>query len=94
METTIPPSSKRPAAKIFLQDLNSNNSDNVYPALSPKFSSATLSSAPTRAYYFGCGPCHPRWLQVLANPKVYTFLLCLFVVVDGAIVSGKFGLVK
>ena len=94
MEATIPLSSKRTAAKIVLQDLNSNSSDNALPVLSPDSPSATLSSTPTRVYYFGCGPCHPRWLQVLANPKVYTFLLCLFVVVEGAIVSGKFGLVK
>lgn len=40
-------------------------------------------------YHFGCGPCHPRWLQVFADPKVFTFCLCLFALVEGATVSGE-----
>lgn len=40
-------------------------------------------------YHFGCGAFHPGWLQVLADPKVYTFVLCLFGVVEGATVSGE-----
>lgn len=40
-------------------------------------------------FYFGCGPFHPGWLQVLADPKVYTFVLCLFGVVEVATVSGE-----
>ena len=42
-----------------------------------------------KVYYFGCGSCHPRWLQYLANGKFYTFILSLFVIVEGSIVSGK-----
>ena len=49
------------------------------------------SSAPSRrVYHFGCGPWDPAWLQCLANAKVYTLLFALFVVVEGAIVSGKY----
>ena len=40
------------------------------------------------AYYYGCGRCHPRWLQFLANAKFYTLILSLFIVVEGAIASG------
>ena len=39
-------------------------------------------------YYYGCGRCHPRWLQVLANAKFYTLILSLFILVEGAIASG------
>ena len=39
-------------------------------------------------FHFGCGPFHPGWLQALADPKVYTFLLCLFGIVEVATVSG------
>ena len=40
-------------------------------------------------FYFGCGPCRPKWLQVFANAKFYTFILCLFVIVEGAITAGE-----
>ena len=41
-----------------------------------------------KSYYFGCGPFHPKWLQVFANKKFFTFLLCLFAFLQGSIVSG------
>ena len=44
----------------------------------------------TKTYYFGCGPCHPHWLQWLfARKKVFTFLLCCYAFLQGAIVSGE-----
>ena len=46
-------------------------------------------SGTATVYYFGCCCCHPRWLQVLANAKMYTLILSLFIVVEGAVVSGK-----
>ena len=46
-------------------------------------------SGTATVYYFGCCCCHPRWLQVLANAKVYTFILSLFILVEGAVASGK-----
>lgn len=49
---------------------------------------ADSRSSPTKVYYFGCGPCHPRWLQVLATGKMYSFMLSLFITVEGALISG------
>ena len=76
----------RAANGITLQDLKNTNGNSAPATLDP---SSLSPSAPTRAYYFGCGPCHPRRMQVLADPKVYTFLLSLFVIVEGAVVSGE-----
>lgn len=42
-----------------------------------------------KTYYFGCRGFHPRWLQVLANKKFFTFILCLFTLIEGAVVSGN-----
>ena len=52
-------------------------------------STQDVNNPSRRVYHFGCGPCHPGWLQCLANAKVYTLLFALFVVVEGAVVSGK-----
>ena len=41
-----------------------------------------------KSYYFGCKSWHPRGLQVLANKKFFTFILCLFTLIEGAVVSG------
>lgn len=42
-----------------------------------------------KAYYFGCGPCHPKWLQFLFAKKVFfTFLLSVFSFLQGGIISG------
>lgn len=43
-----------------------------------------------KTYYFGIGPCHPKWFQFLAKRRVFTFLLCMFAMIEGAVVSGKF----
>lgn len=40
-------------------------------------------------YYCGCGPCHPKCLQVFANKKFFTFLLSVFTLLEGAVLSGK-----
>ena len=41
-------------------------------------------------YYCGCGPCHPRFLQIFANKKFFTFLLSVFTLLEGAVMSGMF----
>ena len=41
-----------------------------------------------KVFYYGCGPWHPKWLQVLATDKFYTFILSIFVLVEGAITAG------
>ena len=40
-------------------------------------------------YYFGAGSCHPEPLQVFASTKFFTFMLCVFGLVEGALISGK-----
>lgn len=40
-------------------------------------------------YFCGIGPCHPPWLQWLRDARVFTLLLCLFSIVEGALVTGK-----
>lgn len=40
-------------------------------------------------YYCGCGPWHPPQLQVFRDARVFTFLLCLFATIEGALVSGE-----
>ena len=42
-----------------------------------------------KEYFCGLGPWHPPWLQWLRDARVFTFLLCLFSAVEGALVSGK-----
>lgn len=41
-----------------------------------------------KKYYFGISCWHPGWLQILANAKFFTFLLCINGLVEGALVSG------
>ncbi len=40
-------------------------------------------------YYYGCRFWHPKWLQVLASAKFYTFCFCFIATIQGALVSGK-----
>ena len=42
-----------------------------------------------KTYFFGCGPCHPQWLQIFASKKFFTLILCFSTLLQGAIVSGK-----
>ena len=42
----------------------------------------------SKEYYCGCGPWHPPLLQVFRDARVFTFLLCLFATIEGALVSG------
>ena len=41
-------------------------------------------------YFCGIGPCHPPWLQWLRDARVLTFLLCLYSIVEGALVTGMY----
>ena len=41
-----------------------------------------------REYYCGIRSCHPSWLQWLRDARVFTFLLCLFSTVEGALING------
>lgn len=43
---------------------------------------------PVKHYYCGLLWCRPRWLQPLANKKLFTTILFLFSVVESSIVSG------
>ena len=40
-------------------------------------------------YFCGVGPWHPASLQRLRDARIFTFLLCLFSTVEGALVSGS-----
>ena len=55
----------------------------------PDPTSAADPSEPDKVYYFGCRLWHPQWLQVFANAKFYTFILCLFVIVEASITAGE-----
>ena len=47
------------------------------------------SKQPTqKEYYCGLGPWHPPWLQVLRDGRVFTLLLCLASIIEGALVTG------
>lgn len=41
------------------------------------------------SYHFGCGPFHPRSLQFLASRRAFTVFLCVFAVIEGAVVVGN-----
>ena len=41
-----------------------------------------------KTYYFGCGPCHPKWLQVFAKKKFFTFLFFSFTCLLASVASG------
>ncbi len=43
-----------------------------------------------KQYYFGCGPCHPKWLQFFAKKKFFTFLACCFTCLHSGSVSGQY----
>jgi len=47
------------------------------------------SESEQKMYYFGIGSWHPKWLQVFASKNFFTFLLCVFGVVEGALISGN-----
>ncbi len=44
-------------------------------------------------YFCGVGRCRPKWLQVLARGNVFTFLLCMNALIEGALVSGQWMIV-
>ena len=41
-----------------------------------------------KEYFCGCGPWHPHRLQIFRDARFFTFLLCLFATIEGALVSG------
>ena len=41
-----------------------------------------------KEYFCGCGPWHPVHLQIFRDARFFTFLLCLFATIEGALVSG------
>lgn len=43
----------------------------------------------TERFYCGCRSCRPKFLQVFANAKFFTFMLCVYAFIQGAIVSGE-----
>ena len=43
-----------------------------------------------KPYYFGCGPCHPKWMQYLFARKVFfTLILSTFSFLQTGLVSGN-----
>ena len=53
-----------------------------------KESSSSVLGGGEKEYYCGCGPWHPAQLQVFRDARVFTFLMCLFATIEGALVSG------
>ena len=45
--------------------------------------------APAKLHYCGVGPCRPKSLQRCASAKIFTLILCLDALIEGALVSGK-----
>ena len=78
--------------EIQLHELNGTGNAATDEAPSPPDSTSATDQKPEpdKVYYFGCRLWHPQWLQVFANAKFYTFILCLFVIIEGAIASGEF----
>ncbi len=37
----------------------------------------------------GIGPCKPQCLQIFASKKFFTFMLCIFGLIEGALISGE-----
>ena len=77
--------------EIQLHELNStgNHATTDAPSQQPDSTSATDQQEPDKVYYFGCRLWHPQWLQVFANAKFYTVILCLFVIVEASITAGE-----
>ena len=78
--------------EIQLHELNGTGNHaatDKAPSQQPDSTSATDPPEPDKVYYFGCRLWHPQWLQVFANAKFYTFMLCLFVIIEGAITAGE-----
>ena len=81
------PTSPDSNTEISLQELPP--SDGVLEKQDSTESTQSSTARNKPVFYFGCGPWHPKWLQVLANAKFYTFILCFFVIVERSITSGE-----
>ena len=67
-----------------------NDGDNVVLIKSPDITDEQhLEDRLTDRYYCGVPFCRPKWLQIFAKKKFFTFLLFLFALTEGAIVSGR-----
>ena len=79
-----------PAELVRRLDGRSESSErNGEAASAEKEASPSGQQSSEREYYCGCGPWHPPWLQVFRDARVFTFLLCLFATIEGALVSGE-----
>lgn len=48
----------------------------------------TVKDSEAVEYYCGIGRCRPKWMQIFRRGKVFTFILCLYCCIEGALVSG------
>ena len=79
----------QPPAALALSLNNAVVGDkNGDPASSKSEGARSQESGGESEYYCGCGPWHPPQLQVFRDARVFTFLLCLFATIEGALVSG------
>ena len=73
---------------IQLEEINKEESDDDLLQHEEELEDSTMNVTSEKVYYYGCGPFHPKCLQILANKKFFTFLLSLFAFLQGSIVSG------
>ena len=78
----------------YVTTLKNTNSDSVTTSLKDLVpqdnEDSNIPPDLLKTYYCGCGPVHPKWLQVFANKKFFTFLLSLYTLFEGAIIVGMF----
>ena len=73
--------SKEPPPEVLSNEEQPKSEDNMEENIPPELS---------KTYHFGCCPWHPQWLQWLfARKKFFTFLLCCYAFLQGAIVVGE-----
>ncbi len=41
-----------------------------------------------KEYFCGIWRCRPKWLQIFRSSKFFTFIMCLYSIIEGAIVTG------
>ena len=73
---------------IQLKEINKESDDDLQHEEEVEDTMNVTSDLTEKVYYYGCGPFHPKCLQILANKKFFTFLLSLFAFLQGSIVSG------
>eukprot|EP00731_Ephydatia_muelleri_P010124 Em0005g710a len=65
-----------------------NGEPQTHAVSSPSPEAAHPLESPREEYFCGIRGWHPRCLQVFRNAKFFTFLLCLYCFIEGAVVSG------